>query len=159
MLRHFNRSRRTVDPDDVNAKRVDGGERGTNFGSWQHATGEFNGHLGLDWNGATGRCHGTSRPDDRGFQAEQIELRFDDEQIDAANKERIGLDFICVTEFSKANLTERRELGARAHRARHKPFSIGCRIVVGDLTCDAGIGERDLVCSFWHVILAERNGK
>ena len=63
---------------------VERGERGADLGAGQHAAGELDGDLHLDRHLAADRRHGPAAADHRGLAAEQVELRLDEEQVDAA---------------------------------------------------------------------------
>ena len=159
MLAHLDRARGAVDADDVDLQRVDRGERCADLGAGKHASGELDRDLRLDRYLAPGGRHRPPGPDRRGLQPEQVELGLDDQQVDAALEQRGHLDLVRVAELGEADLAERGELGARAHRTGHEALAVGSRVVVGHLAGDASVGQGDLVRPLGHVVLAERDGE
>ncbi len=154
---HLHRAGRAVDADDVDAQRVDRGERRSDLGAGEHAAGQLDGDLGLDRHRAASGGHRLAGADDRGLQAEQIELGLDDERIDAALDQRAGLHLVRVTQRRERDLPERGELGARTHRTGDEPLAVRGREVIRDLAGQSGVRQGDLVCAVGQVVFAERD--
>ena len=154
VLAHLGRAGGAVDADDVGAHGVEGGEGGADLGAGEHRAGELHGDLHLDRHLAAVGGHRPAAADHRRLGAEQVELRLDEEQVDAALEEAVGLHLVGVAQLGEADLAERGELGARADRAGHQPA-----VAVGHLAGDAGGGHVELVGPLGDVVLAERDGE
>ena len=105
----------------------------------------------------TSRPSGGHRPpaaDHPGLGAEQVELRLDEEHVDAALEEAAGLLLVGVAQLGEADLPERGELGARADRAGDQ-----AAVAVGHLAGDAGGGQVDLVGALGDAVLGQRHGE
>ena len=79
-------------------------------------------------------CSGTCRPErdhgapgavDGGLDREQVELRLDQQEVDAAFEEAERLLLVGVAELGVGDVPEGGELGARAHGARHPARALG----------------------------------
>ena len=70
---------------------------------------------------------------DGGFDAEKVELRLDQEQVDSAVEQSEALPVIRVRQLVVGDLAERRELGTRPDRAGDPNA-----VFVGHCTCDGG---------------------
>ncbi len=106
-------------------------------------------------------CSGTSRPtaaiaatgtDDGSFETQQVELRLDQQQVDAAFEQTSALDLVRVAEVGEADLAEGRELRARPDRTRDEAV-----VAARDLTRDPGRIEVDLVGLVGDAVLGERD--
>ena len=128
VLAHLGRAGGAVDADDVGAHGVERGQRGADLGAGQHRAGELHGDLHLDRDLAAGGGHRPSAADHGGLGAEQVELRLDEQHVDAALEEAAGLHLVGVAELGEADLAERGELGAGADRPGDE-----AAVAVGDL--------------------------
>ena len=116
--------------------------------------GELHGDLHLDRHLAADGGHGPPAADHPRLGAEQVELRLDEEHVDAAFEEAAGLLLVGVAQLGEADLAERGELGARADRAGHQ-----AAVAVGHLAGDAGGGQVDLVGPLGDPVLGQRHGE
>ena len=135
------------------------GEGGGDLRAGEHAPGELDGHLGLDGRLPADRGHRPAAAVHRRPQREQVEHGLDDEQVDAAVEQRLGLDLVGVAHLGVADLAERGELGAGADGARHPPGAGGGREVVGDPPGDRCAGGGQLVGAVGDPVLTERDGE
>ena len=90
VLAHLGGAGGAVDADDVGAHGVEGGEGGTDLGAGQHRAGELHGDLHLDRHLAAEGGHRPAGADHGGLGAEQVELRLDEEQVDAALEQAVA---------------------------------------------------------------------
>ena len=108
----------------------------------QHGPGQLDGHLAWMGRRTAGPLHGPAGPVDGRLGLEQVEDRLDDDEVDAALDEGVGLLLVGVAELGVADLPERGELGARADAAGHPTGPVRGREVVGRL---AGEGRSSQV--------------
>ena len=148
-----------VDADDVGAHGVERRQCRPDLGTRQHPTGEFHGDLHLHGHGAPARRHGPSGADHGGLGSQQVELRFDDEQVHAAVDEPTALFGVMVTQFGEADLAQAGKAGAGSNRARHPAGAVGGGVVGGNLFGQAGSGHVEFVGPLGDVVLGQRDGK
>ena len=108
VLAHLGGAGGAVDADDVGPHGVEGGERRADLGAGEHRAGELHGDLHLDRHLAAERGHGPPAADHPGLGAEQVELRLDEEHVDAALEEAAGLLLVGVAELGEADLARAR---------------------------------------------------
>ena len=118
VLAHLGGAGGAVDADDVGPHGVERGEGGTDLGAREHRAGELHGDLHLDRHLAADGGHRPPAADHPGLGAEQVELRLDEEHVDAALEEAARLLLVGVAQLGEADLPERRELGARGRSSR-----------------------------------------
>ena len=106
VLAHLGGPGGAVDADDVGSHGVEGGEGGPDLGAGQHRAGDLHGHLHLDGHLPAEGGHRPAAADHGGFGAQQVELRLDEEHVDAAFDEAVGLHLVGVTQLGEADLTE-----------------------------------------------------
>ena len=155
VLAHLLGAGGAVDPDHVGAHRVERHERRADLGAGQHAPGELDGDLHLDGQVDLGGAHGGAHTIDRGLGAEQVELRLDDEQVDAAVDQAERLLGVEVTQFAVPDLTEGREPRARTHRPGDESLAVRGRGVLGGVSRDAGGDAVQLTGAVREPVLAE----
>ena len=159
VLTHLRGASCAVEPDDIGPHRVEGAERCGDLCSGQHAPGGLDGHLGLDRHLASDPFHRPSNAVHRRLDAEQVELGFDDEQVDPAFEEADSLFLVEVAQRGVGDLSERRELGAGSHRSGDESRTVGGGERVGHVAGGTCRGEVDLVGSVLQVVFAERNAE
>ncbi len=118
-LAHLHRSGGAVEADHVDLHGIEHGQGGADFGAGQHAAGQLNGHLRLQRHDPPQRRHGPAGAVDGGFDRQQVELRLDEEEVDAALEQPERLLLVGVAEVGVRDLAERRELGPGPHGAGH----------------------------------------
>ena len=99
VLAHLAGTGGAVEPDDVDAERVDGGEGGADLGAGEHRAGHLDGDLGLDRHVAADGGHGPAAAVDGRLQAEQVVLGLDEEQVDAALEQAAA----CASYWSRSS--------------------------------------------------------
>ena len=124
-LAHLDRTGGAVEADHVDLHGVEHGEGGADLGAGQHAAGELDRHLRLQWHHPAERHHGPPGAVDGGLDREQVELGLDEQQVDAALEQAERLLLVGVAELGVGDLAERGELGARAHGAGHPARPLG----------------------------------
>src|SRR3954447_7076614 len=143
-----------VEAHDVGAHRIDDAESGGDLGAVQHAAGELDGDLDLQGDFAPDGRHRPAGPDHTGLEAEEVELRLDEQEIDASVEQPARLFLVRVAELRESDLSERRELRARSHRSGDVTV-----VPVGHLAGDLGGLQVDLVGLVGDAVLAEWNGE
>ncbi len=154
VLAHLGGPGGAVDAHHVGAHGVEGGQGSPDLGAGQHRAGDLHGHLHLDGHLPSGGSHGPSAADDGRLGAEEVELRLDQEHVDAALQQARGLNLVGVPQLGEADLTQRRELGPGTDGSRHQPV-----VAVGHLAGDAGGGDVQLVGAVGDPVLGQRNGE
>ena len=92
---HLRRSGGAVEPDDVGAECLHGGEGRAYLSSHEHAPGRLDGDLDLDGDLATGQRHGPATANDGRLGLEQEVLdRLDDEQVHATALQKADGGFL-----------------------------------------------------------------
>ena len=159
VLTHFHRTSRAVDADDVGMKGINCCEGSGDFGTGQHASGEF--HCDLHLNGEflalgphspAGTVHG-------GLHGEQVEHGLDDQQIDTTLDQRPTLRFVVVTEFCVTNLAKGRKASAWPNGTGNPTGSVRGGEVVSDPAGQASSSDIEFVDSIGDVIFPERDRK
>ena len=106
----------------------------------------------------TGRSHRPAGSFDSRLGAKEIELRLDDEQIDAPVDETRCLDLIGCGELLEGDLTQGGELGPGADRPGDKArTAIGLDVPVDHSPCQSTCGRSDLIGLVRYPVLGERN--
>ncbi len=143
-LAHLHGPRGAVQADYVDSEGVEHGQGGANLGSGQHAARQLDGHLRLEWDDAVQRRHGAPRPVYRGLDAQEVELRLDQEEVDAALEEAQRLFLVGVAELGVGDLPQGGELGSRPHGTGHPtgPFRGGELVAHRAGQLGRGAGQR-----------------
>ena len=134
-------------------------EGGADLGAGQHGAGQLDGHLALDGQAAAGRSHGPPGAVDGRLGLEEVEDRLDDDQVDAALDQGVGLLLVGVAEVGVGDLAERGELGARADAAGHPPGPVRGGEVVGRLAGEGGGGQVQLAHPVGQAVLGQHRGE
>ena len=128
VLAHLAGAGGAVEPDHVDAERFDDVVRGADLGSRQHRARQLDGDLCLDRHLSPDGGHRPPARRNRCLEAEQVELRLDEEQVDATVEQTTRLDLVHVAQLGEADVTERRHLRAGTHGAGHEPWRVGAGI-------------------------------
>ncbi len=120
-LAHLGRSRGAVEPDDVGAHGVEGGQGGADLGAGEHAPGELDGHLHLERYAPPGAHHGALARVQRRLGLEQVVDRLHHQQVHAPGQQGGGLLLVGVTQLGVGDLPE----GGKACRGRGCPPPTG----------------------------------
>ena len=126
MFAHFDWSSRTVDTNDIGVEGVNRGKSRCNFGTGQHAAGEFHRDLHLKRDFTTLCSHSAPRTVHGGLHGKEVEHGFNDEKVDTAFDQCPCLRFIVVSKFGIANLTEGRKASAWTDGAGDPAGLVGC---------------------------------
>ena len=137
-LAHLDRARGAVEADHVDLHRIEHGERGADLGAGQHAAGQLNGHLRLQRDVAVQCDHGAPGAVHGGLDRQHVELRLNEQEVDAALEQPERLLLVGVAELGVRDVPERGELRARPHGARHPARPLGRRELVTDRTSQFG---------------------
>ena len=129
-LAHLDRAGGAVEADHVDLHGIEHGQRGADLGAGQHAPGQLDGHLALQRHVAVEGDHGAPGAVDRGLDRQHVELRLDQQQVDAALEQPERLLLVGVTELGVRDVPERGELRAGAHGAGHPARPLGRRELV-----------------------------
>ena len=156
---HLDRAGGAVEPQHVDAEGTQRRDGRANFGAGQHAPREFNGHLGLDGHDASVACHGAVTRGDGRLAREQVEHRFDDQQVDAALEETQSHFLVTRREVVVRDLTQGRELGTRTHRARNESRLTGRGVLVGDAAREHGRRVTELEGLVGDAVFGEHHGE
>ena len=119
VLAHLAGAGGAVQPDHVDAERLQRGQRRGDFAAEQHRPGGLDRDL-RDDRGIRG--HGPHRPvgaDDGRLGLQQVLAGLDDQRVGAAAKQGLGVDLIAVAQLTERGVAEGGQLGARADRAEH----------------------------------------
>ena len=120
VLLHLGRPGGAVDAEHVGLHGQQRRQRGADLGADQHPTRRLDRHLHLQRApGRPGGLHGPAAGDHRRLGLQQVHAGLDDEQVDAALEQPPRLLLVGVAQLGEADVTERRQLGARADRAGH----------------------------------------
>ena len=112
----------------------------------------------------TWHCSGTLRssatmarraPVDGGLDREHVELRLDEQEVDAAFEQAERLLLVGVAELGVGDLPQRGELGARAHGAGHPARALGRRELVAHRAGQLGGPARQLAGAVGQPVLGE----
>ena len=157
-LAHLGRARGAVEPDDVGAHGVEGGERGADLGAREHAARELDGDLDLQRHAPAGRDHGALGRVDGGLGLEEVVDGLDEDEVDAAGDERGRLFLVGVAQARGRGSGPGWGTGAGAEVARHPagPSVAGGRGgLVGGLAGQAGRGQVDLLDAVLEAVLGQ----
>ena len=138
VLGHLGRTGRAVHADHVGLHRFERGERGADLGADEHAARRLDGHLHHQRQQHAGRAHRRARAVDRGLGLEQVVDGLDEQHVDAARDQPVDLELVAGAQLVVGDLAERRQAGARAHRADHEPGPVRSREARRDLACELG---------------------
>ena len=121
VLAHLGGSGRAVEPDRVDAERLERGERRADLAAHQHGAGRLDGHLDEDRQTDAAAHDRLLAPVDRRLGLQQVLRGLDEERVGAAVDEALRLLGERLLEVVVRGVPEARQLRARAHRAEHPP--------------------------------------
>ena len=155
VLGHLVRTGRAVEAEHVGLHRLERGDRGADLRADEHPAGRLHRDLHHQRDGAAGVAHRAAAGDDRGLGLEEVVDRLDEEDVRAAFEETGGLHLVVVAELREFDRAERREPGARAHRADDPARALRGGELVGDLPGDAGRGHVEVEGDVRDPVLGE----
>ena len=143
VLAHLAGTRRAVEPDHVDAERLERGERRADLGAEQHRAGRLDSDLGDQQDIGAGGRDRPAGADDRRFGLQQVLAGLDDQRVGAAAQQAGGVALVGVAELRERDVAERRQLRAGPHRAEHPARPAGAGGLVGRLPGQprAALGE------------------
>ena len=156
-LAHLDRTGRAVEADDVDLHGVEDGEGGADLGARQHAAGQLDRDLGLQRDEPVRGHHGAPGAVDRSLDGEQVELRLDQQEVDAPLEEPERLLLVGVPELGVRDVPEGGELGARPHGARDPAEPLGRGELVADGARQLGRPPRELACPVAQAVLGQHD--
>ncbi len=165
VLAHLGGPRGAVQPDEVDAERLQRGERGADLRAEQHRAGGLDGDLRHDRHPAALGGHRPAYAQDGRLGLQQVLAGLDDDRVRAARDETAAAFGVGVAEAGEGLVTERRQLRAGPDRAEHEPWPVRRRDLVGHLAGQYRrlLGEladpfRDAVLGEVRQVRAERVG-
>ncbi len=119
VLAHLRRTGRAVQPDQVDAERLEGGQRGTDLGTEQHRAGGLHRHVGDDRDPATGLLHRPLAADDRGLRLQQVLAGLHEDRVGTTVEHAQCRLTVGVAQHSERCVAEGGQLRTRTHRPDH----------------------------------------
>ena len=128
---------RAVEADHVHPERLEDGEDGGDVGAEQHPAGDVQGHLRLDRDGATARLERLPGAEDRCLDLEEVLGGLDEEDIDTAGEQALGLllercDQVAEAEPAQARVAAGGQEPGRAHAAGDEARLLGAGVLIGE---------------------------
>ena len=154
-LAHLDRSVAQLRPTTSTCIESSTVERGADLGAGQHAAGQLDRHLRLQRDVAVERDHGAPGAVHRGLDRQHVELRLDEQEVDAALEQPERLLLVGVAELGVRDVPERGELRARAHGAGHPARPLGRRELVADRAGQLGRPAGQLAGAVGQPVLGE----
>ena len=124
VLAHLAGAGGAVQPDHVDAERLQGGERGGDLAAEQHGPGRLDRDLGDDQRVRGQFGHGPLGADDGRLGLEQVLAGLDDQRVGAAAQQALRVGLVGVAQLAERGVAERGQLGARADRAEHPAWAV-----------------------------------
>ncbi len=155
VLAHLPRAGRAVQPDHVDAERLQSGQRRPDLAAEQHHACGLDRHLHDDQR--LGRHLGCRPPgaDDGRLRLQQVVAGLDDQRVGAAPQQSLGVGLVGVAQFAERDVAERGQLRARAHGAEHPARAAGRGPAVGGHAGHPGRGQRELPGPVGDPVLTE----
>jgi hypothetical protein len=145
VLAHLGGAGGAVQPDAVDAQRLQSSERGPDLAAEQHRPGGLHGHLDDDGQVLPRRRQRPLGADDRGLGLQEVLRGLDEDGVDAAVDEAADLLGVGVAEPAVVDVAERGQLGARPDRPEDEAGLLGRRPGVGRRAGDLGARPGELV--------------
>jgi len=117
--RRCSRTGRAVEPDHVDAERLQRGQGGADLAAEQHRAGRLDSQLRDDERLRGDRRHRPFRTDNRSLRLEQVGAGLDDERVSATVQQAGRVLEVGVAQLAERDVAERGQLGPRADRAEH----------------------------------------
>jgi len=155
MLDHLCRSGRAVEPDDIGSHRFEGGERGADLGSEEHAAGGLDGDLDHERDRSGLSFHHLARREHRRLALQQVLDGLDEDGVHTTGEEPFHLRDVGVAKLDESDMPEGWELRPRSDGADHKAWSTGGSVIGRDLACEPGGGLVELTGLVGDAVLGE----
>ncbi len=155
VLAHLAWPCRAVQADDVDAERLERGERGADLRAQQHRPRRLDRHLGDQHDVGPGGGDGPPGADDRGLGLQQVLAGLHDQGVGPAAQQAGRVLLVGVPKLGEGDMAERGQLGARAYRAENPSGPLATGPVVHGLAGDAGPGLRQLPDPVRDAVFAE----
>ncbi len=155
VLGHLGGAGRAVQPDQVDAERLEGAQRRPDLGAQQHRSGGLDGDLGDDGQVRPGGRQRAPGAHDRGLGLEEVLRRLDEERVGAAGDQPGRLRLVRVAQVGVRRVAEGGQPGARSHRPQDVPGVLRGGPAVGRLAGDPGAGECQLVDALADAVLSQ----
>ncbi len=157
VLAHLVRTRRAVQPDQINTQRLQSGQGRADLGAQEHDAGGLEGEGADQRHLNTQRVHRPARPDDARLRLQQILGGLHDQRVGAAREEALRVLLVTVAQDVVRDVAERGQLGAGADRAEDPPLAAVLRTeLIRDLAGDPGTRLGQLVDPVGDLILIRR---
>ena len=139
VLAHLGRAGGAVQPDHVDAQRLEGGQGRADLGAEQHGAGGLDRHLGDQGDvRPPGGGHRPAGTDERGLGLQEVLSRLDQDRVDPALQKPRHLLGVGVTQVDEGGVAQGGQLGARPDRAQHPAGPVRRGVAVGHLAGDPG---------------------
>ncbi len=165
VLAHLTGTGGAVQPDHVDAERLERGQRRGDLAAEQHRPGGLDRDLRDDQRIRGHASDGSIGADDGRLGLQQVLAGLDDQRVGAAAQQGLGVDLIGVAQLAECGVAEGGQLGARADRAEHPARAGWCGPAVGGGPGEPGgrlgqLGDplRDTVLTEVAQVGAERVG-
>ncbi len=155
MLAHLRGTGRAVHPDQVDAQRLQCGQRRTDLRADQHRSGGLHGDLRDDRQLPAGLGHRPLRGDDRGLGLQEVLRGLHQHHVDAAVEHAQHLLDVGVAQHGVGRVPQRRQLRAGPDRTQHEPRPLRRRVLVGGLAGQRRARLGQFPDPFRDVVLAE----
>ncbi len=156
---HLGRSSSAVQTDDVYIVGFERGQSRANFSSQQHRSSSFERHLNCDRQPLAGFLHGIEHAGQSSFGLQQVLRGFDQQNIHATFDQRARLLNIARDHVVELDMSQRRQLGRRPNRSRHKPWSVLGRELLRHLFRDLGGGNIELGNFILQVVFGQHHAR
>ena len=147
-----------VEADDIGTEAFQHGEGGADLGAEEHGAGGFEGDLHLDGDGDAEVVHGVVTGGEGDLGLEEVLAGFDEEDVDAAFDEGLGLLDVGGEHSVVGDVAERGELGGGADGAGDEAGLVGGGVFGGDAAGEAGGGEVEFAGALGDAELGEDEG-
>ncbi|CAM5610994.1 hypothetical protein KAURM247S_00180 [Kitasatospora aureofaciens] len=156
VLAHLGRAGGAVEADEVDAERLQRGERGADLGAEQHGAGGLHRHLHQHREVQPGLGQGALGTQDRGLGLQQVLAGLHQQRVGATGDQAGRVLLEAVAQRLVRGVAEGRQLGAGADRAEHPAGAAVGGVGVGHLAGDPGAGLGELEDPLGDVVLAQR---
>ena len=162
-LAHLVRAGRAVEADHVDPEPLEDGEHGGDVGAEQHPAGDVQRGLGLDRDPAAGALECLARSEDRRLHLQDVLARLDDQQVDPARQEPLGLlperrQQLTEADPAQARVAAGREEARRPHAAGDETWPGGGGMLVGQPASQPGRLLVELPCALPGTPFREAQG-
>ena len=155
VLAHLGRAGGAVEPDRVDAQRLQRRQRRTDLRAHEHRARGLDRHLDHDREVLAGVGQRTPRADDGGLGLQQVLRGLDEDGVHPAVDHAAGLFGVRVAQQGERRVPQRGQLGARTDRTDDEPRLLGRGPRRGGLGRDPGACVGQLVDPVGDVVLAE----